>query len=225
MTTSRLEKNPALIIFGRNPISGHVKTRLAMSIGDDAAANLYRAFLLDSLAAFSRSGVDVRLYLHTGQERLDRRILEANPVPFVQSGLGLGERMNQAFSESFAEGYERVAIVGSDHPSLPTEEIERGLALISDQVVVIGPSLDGGFYFLGLSKLRPELFEGVRYGENDVLDATVDRVRALDLSPVLLRPWYDIDTMEDLGLLRSDLLSNHEACPRSSEVMKHLGIM
>ena len=214
----------ALIVFGKNPLAGHVKTRLARSIGEIPAATLYRAFLLDSLEAFSTLDVDLRLYLAPSNTAIDPHVDAAFPDFLLQSGDGLGQRMSNAIKESFEAGYENVGIVGSDHPSLPVNILRQGFTEVHNGNVVLGPTEDGGYYFLALDRHRPQLFSGIQYGRPDVLEATMHKARMFHIEATLLDRWYDIDTIEDLRRLTAELKTDPDICPCTRETMKRLEI-
>lgn len=217
-------QSQALIVFGKNPLAGHVKTRLARSIGEIPAAALYRAFLLDSLEAFSTLDVDLRLYLAPSNAAVDPQVDAASPDFQLQYGDGLGERMSNAIKESFDAGYTTVGIVGSDHPSLPVNILRQGFTDVRNGNVVIGPSADGGYYFLALDRHQPQLFSGIQYGRPDVLDATVCKARMSHMDVTLLDQWYDVDTIGDLRRLTAELRADPDLCPRTRETMKGLEI-
>ena len=113
-------------------------------------------------AAQHAEGADPHRYVHPGS--------------FVQQGDGLGEKMRRAFEQTFAVGYERVVIIGTDHPTLPPAFIQEAFTrLRSPETVVIGPTEDGGYYLLGMDAPRPALFRGMTYSHGDVFAQTVAR--------------------------------------------------
>jgi glycosyltransferase A (GT-A) superfamily protein (DUF2064 family) len=67
--------------------------------------------------------------------------------------------------------------------------------------VVLGPALDGGYYLIGLTKPREELFTGVPWSNNQVLAVTQQKAKALGLSLELTTAWRDVDTAADLQSL------------------------
>ena len=89
---------------------------------------------------------------------------------FVQEGKDLGDRMKNTFSARFAEGYEQVVIIGADSPSLPLAYIRQ--AFVSKQDVVLGPSVDGGYYLIGMRGKLINLFDGIAWGGDTVLEET-----------------------------------------------------
>ncbi len=108
--------------------------------------------------------------------------------------------MFNAFSEVFAMGFERAALIGSDLPDLPIDRITAAFARLADAHVVLGPAADGGYYLMGCrpDSLLPSLFSGLTWGGATVCADTIRRVEQAGLRPALIEPWQDIDTCEDL---------------------------
>ncbi len=205
----------ALIVFARSPVAGQVKSRLTPLLSSQEAADLYRAFLMDSLAQYASLEVDVRLYM---ADEGDPGVHLYGAQLKKQYGHGLGERMEHAFRETAAEGYEQMVIIGTDHPTLPTEFImEAYEALLDVPAVCIGPALDGGYYLLGMSPLICGLFDGIVYGESNVFSLTLARAHESGASVTQLPVWYDIDTPEDLR----NLVSGETVLPPAT--MKMMG--
>jgi len=222
----------ALLIFAKVPRPGVVKTRLVPPLTPDAAAALSDAFLRDALDAWTRpdvfglgAPVAVRLYLD-GEAAPDGLPLNGATL-HAQRGDGLGARMLRAFVEAFAAGFERVVIVGTDHPTLPVAFVgEAFRALAAPFTCVLGPSDDGGYYLLGLNELAPALFEGMTYSHAAVFDETLARALEAGLQPVLLPPWYDVDTPEALRRLLGE--AEDDVPPRTraalARLRKHPGL-
>jgi rSAM/selenodomain-associated transferase 1 len=122
-----------------------------------------------------------------------------------QTGADLGERMHQALAALFAQGYRRVVLIGSDLPHLPAQTFRLGFeSLRRDAEVVLGPSADGGYYLIGLTRPQPQLFD-LPMSTPDVLRQTLERVERLSLRLTLLPGNFDIDTAADLEKLRTFL--------------------
>ncbi|WP_236685578.1 TIGR04282 family arsenosugar biosynthesis glycosyltransferase [Geobacter pickeringii] len=141
----------ALLIFAKKPTPGRVKTRLVPPLSAVEAAELYRCMLFDVLANVGQiTGVALHLcYGEGGRDYFEATMPSVGLFP--QEGDDLGERMAGAFRRAFAQGYRRVAIVGTDSPDLPPEFVERAYELLADPDVdvVFGPSADGGTTFWG----------------------------------------------------------------------------
>lgn len=212
----------SLIVFAKPPIQGEVKTRLHTGIEPAEATDLYAAFLEDSLAQYQRLGPDVRLYVSGDTSDIERRT--GNQFhSFQQSGEDLGHRMQHAFAETFAAGYQRIAIIGTDHPSLPDDFIELAFrTLARPQSVVIGPAEDGGYYLLGMNEFYPQLFESMTFSREDVFERTVDRAVGTSAELTILPTWYDVDRPETLTRLLADLSKNGQRAPRTRAVLLRL---
>ena len=186
---------------------GQVKTRLSPPLSQEEAALLYEAFLGDALefyAAADAFGLDesvvVRLYL-AGAESRPGAFAQGSITTHRQKGDGLGPRMLRAFAETFAAGYERIVVIGTDHPTLPPAFVGEAFRALSEPfTVVLGPSTDGGYYLLGLNELYAPLFE-MEYSHGSVFEHTLERAIEEGARPVVLPEWYDVDDMGSLQRL------------------------
>jgi glycosyltransferase A (GT-A) superfamily protein (DUF2064 family) len=123
----------------------------------------------------------------------------------LQRGDGLGARMHHAFLDAFAAGYERVAVIGTDHPTLPLDFVALTFEMLkTPRRIVIGPSEDGGYYLMGLNEVYADLFD-MDYSHAAVFDDTLRVAAATSAETVVLPPWYDVDTPGDLRRLAADL--------------------
>ena len=216
----------AIIVFAKNPTPGKVKTRLAPELGLEAAADLYGALLIDTMVRCSRLDAAVRLYLSPTTEPISTTVEPFDKKRLRQRGSSLGPRMKHAFEDTFDDGYRPVVIIGSDHPTLPLSIIEQAFTeLRRPDTVVIGPSRDGGYYLLGLSEPSSVLFDGMKYSHRKVFIQTVARARSAGLKVVTLKPWYDIDTAEDVRRLAIDLSVEETACPNTRRWLLEAGLI
>lgn len=185
----------ALIIFTRNPELGKVKTRLAKTVGDESALKIYQ-FLLKHTAAITQN-LHVDKYVFYS-ETIHRDDLW-NPDIFrkkLQRGDDLGQRMENAFVELFAMGYEKVVIVGSDIYELSQQDIEQAFNTLETTQIVLGPATDGGYYLLGMKDLHPKIFRKKNWGTDSVLRDTLRDVKTVKY--VLLAEKNDVDYFEDI---------------------------
>ncbi|MFB3132985.1 MAG: TIGR04282 family arsenosugar biosynthesis glycosyltransferase [Rhodothermales bacterium] len=196
----------ALIVFAKRPEPGAVKTRLTETLTPEEAARLYEAFLRDALSQYQALDVDARLYLSPPAGPIPEDLVPEGVSLHQQQGPGLGARMKIAFVESFGDGYQRLVIIGTDHPTLPTAFIEQAFdALRRPLSICIGPSDDGGYYLLGMNDFYPEVFHDMRYSHADVFEQTLERADRTSAHLTILPPWYDVDTPETLRRLVIDL--------------------
>lgn len=194
MVMERMSQD-ALVIFAGDPIIGQVKTRLSEDIGEMGALALYRVFLNNILAESNLFSGD--LFVATTEAKTD---YFSGYHTFLQKGRDLGERMFNAFREMFDKGYNRVIIVGSNIPELTVEPIELSVLLLKENNVVIGPSQGGGYYLIGISKggLLADMFKGIAWGSDTVLDDIIANMARLNLTYKLLEKRNNIYTLDDL---------------------------
>lgn len=192
----------ALILMTRVNIPGRTKTRLMKMLSGEECARLHRCFLLDLFNVFEIIKDDIDIYLtYTPIDCFN--ILE-DIVPsyikcFPQEGKNLGEKMLNAFSYLLDKGYEKVSLMGSDVPSIQAQDILSSFEALDKSDISLGPTLDGGYYLIGMKKTHKELFEEkLKWGNKSVLEGTIDIANNLNLKIELIKKLRDIDTKEDL---------------------------
>lgn len=197
-----------LVIMAKAPLAGQVKTRLTPPLTPLQAAALARALLEDTARAVSdvtEARLIVAVAPAAGVSLVQAMIPQAEVVPQAEGALG--DRMAAVMHERFGRGGSAVLVLGSDHPTVPRAAIARAVAWLRDGTdqVVLGPTEDGGYYLMGLTRPHPELFEGIPWSSPAVFRRTVARAEALRLPVRRLACWHDVDTPEDLARLREEL--------------------
>ena len=199
------KKDNAVILFARDPILGQVKTRLSSSFNDETILRLYTCFVEDSLEKI-RQVDNADCFVGISPSNISgffNGIEDSDTRLFIQQGKDLGDKMRQAFVDRFSDGYKKVVIIGSDSPSLPVSYINK--ALNSDKDLILGPSTDGGYYLIAMTGKVSEVFDGIAWGTEQVLNETLNRVKKAGVSLELLPVWYDVDFPEDLKFLKTHL--------------------
>jgi len=201
----------ALGILAQAPVPGRVKARLADEVGPSVAAEVYWQLGRRVIAAVAAPGLRTTVWYAPAHEAAFVREwlegvgrVELRPQP---AGT-LGARLTFAFARHFQDGAARsgsgVVIVGTDCPGVDRRLVNEAFTALTRFDLVMGPTLDGGYYLLGLRAPAPELFHDVRWGTGAVAAQTRARAAALGLRAQLLRPLRDVDTARDaraLGLL------------------------
>lgn len=149
-----------LIILGRFPKVGNVKTRLAKDIGEKKAVLFYKncaenIFLeiekLDNTKLFFyyadfKNKLEIKNWVGKKFECIDPKFSD------------IEKNLHYAFSNCFKLGFEKVVSVATDVPQLSTKIIDQAFKALDKNDVVIGPDNDGGFYLFGVKKFYPNLF-------------------------------------------------------------------
>lgn len=184
-----------LLIFTRNPELGKCKTRLAATIGDKSALEIYK-FLLEHTVTITRN-LNVKKQVCYSEEIWKDDIWNASFFDKkVQKGGSLGERMANAFLEGFEAGFEKICIIGSDMHDLEQDDLEEAFSSLNQQDFVIGPASDGGYYLLGMKSFSPDLFKNKDWGSETVLKNTLIDLKNEKVH--VLETRNDIDRYEDI---------------------------
>jgi rSAM/selenodomain-associated transferase 1 len=195
-------------LFVKHPTAGEVKTRLAGEVGVDQAAKLYAAFLRDLIDRFRRFPAERRLGF-TPDEPAARsyfeRLAAADYRLWPQPARDLGERLRAFFRDHVRNRDDRAVVIGSDSPTLPSDYVRDAFERLDAVDVILGPAADGGYYLLGMRYPPAEVFRGISWSEATVLEETVERLRDRRRTFSLLPVWYDVDSPEDLRMLRGHL--------------------
>ncbi len=192
----------AIIIFGRYPHPGKVKTRLASSIGDDTAAEFYRLCAEHTFRQLTPFLSHSSIFFYCADSE-DFSLTHEWVTPYrftteIQSGSTLGERMRSAFDSAFQTGAKQVIIIGTDAPDISSEVLQTSVAALENADIVIGPALDGGYYLLGMKQPNKDLFGDIPWSTDTVFQATIEKAQSHHLTTQLLPVLTDIDTLEDL---------------------------
>jgi hypothetical protein len=202
--------NKALIIFIKNPIKGKVKTRIAQTVGDDCALDIYLELSkITRENAFLLRGVNCYVFYSDFIES-DDEWSTAHFQKCLQTGHDLGERMLNAF-DFVLKKHSCACIIGSDCPTLSADILRQSFDKLRDFDCVLGPSTDGGYYLLGmknegesienggfdLKKTLKHLFSNMVWSTDQVLTHTLQRIKQNNQTVALLPELTDIDEEAD----------------------------
>ncbi len=190
-----------VLFFVKYPKEGEVKERLSAALGETMTVELYRNFVLDLLSTLEKLGSRfwICFYPDNLQEKF-KRWLGMQYCYMPQKGEDLGQRMKNSFIQAFAEGFQRVIIIGSDIPDLPGTIINEAFLFLETHDAVVGPSFDGGYYLIGFryNNFSPRVFEGINWSTDTVFQETMKILKKAGCKIHVLPEWRDIDTLADL---------------------------
>ncbi len=200
--------NPtAFAIMAKAPAPQGVKTRLAPALGPSQRHALALALLQDRVDQLNRlSGSDVFLAFTPDEARgVLAQLLGGRAQLIAQRGDCFGQRLFAVTEVLFARGYRRVLLIDADSALVPDRSLEAAAAALMEVDVVLGPTLDGGYYLIGQRAPCAALYQNIRYSTAAVLDQTVARAQQAQLRVQLLPTSYDVDEPRDLKRLARDL--------------------
>ncbi|MBF0137025.1 MAG: glycosyltransferase [Magnetococcales bacterium] len=233
-----------LLVFGKYPRVGHVKTRLAPAIGFPAAQQLYKAFLSDAACRFipPREGhcYDVK-WVYSPKDSdfpqmirsmhslcgFEEKKIDASLDSILFSGHDIddiGEMQINQLKWARNSGYESVIIIGTDSPHHSKDTISKAFERLEDNDVVIGPSTDGGYYLLGLRNIW-DIIDGIDMSSRHVINNLVARANAANRRVGYVETITDIDDWDDLQVLIKKISPSHgEPCRNTWKTLKKLGL-
>ena len=198
-------------LFAKAPLAGRVKTRLSPTLSPEEAAEVAGACLADTLERLTRRrDLTLTLFLDGEADEALLGLATRLGVPIRPQAEGsLGARLRVALGGLLEAGHVGVIAVGSDSPTLPPTRVAAAAAALRAHDAVLGPTEDGGYYLIGVSRPAWALFEGIPWGTSGVARATRDRAAEAGISLAELEPWYDVDDADTLrrAIADSDLQS------------------
>lgn len=146
----------AIIVLAKAPVAGRVKTRCCPPCSPAQAAILAEAALADTLTTVAATDAHCKVLALDGSPG---RWLAAGFDVIRQRGRGLGERIDNAFSDVGGPA----VLIGMDTPQVDVAMLDRALGALQRPTVdaVVGPATDGGFWLLGLAEPVVDLCAGV----------------------------------------------------------------
>ncbi|MBI1228069.1 MAG: DUF2064 domain-containing protein [Bacteroidetes bacterium] len=185
----------ALIIFIKNPIPGKVKTRLAATLGDEMALQVYRA-LLERIRQVTEPLPVAKYLFYSDFIEENDEWLPTHFTKKLQYSGDLGERMGDAFEQVLRQ-HQQAVIMGSDVPGITPAIIMEAFENLADHDFTIGGTDDGGYYLLGMNAFEPAVFRGIEWSTTAVFSQTMEAIGRLGMTCHQLPVLSDIDYAED----------------------------
>jgi rSAM/selenodomain-associated transferase 1 len=182
-------------------VVGKVKTRLASSIGNDAAVKIHIEMLKNTVEMACDSYL-AKVELHVSGNKnhslFQALVRQYGITVHLQRGKDLGERMFYALQHSLDNGG-YCLLIGTDCPVMTTDYLASALDILEQrQDVVLGPSEDGGYVLIGARQVQISWFSDIPWGGHHVLELSRQKIIASGTSYRELQPLWDIDRIQDL---------------------------
>ncbi len=207
------------------PLPGLAKTRLCPPLSPSGAASLAMCFVQDVIESALRVNPHVILaYTPTKGRAILEPALPAGLQWLEQQGDNLAERLVAAIAYAYDQGFAPIIVLGTDSPTLPPAFIEQAFGSLStgSADVVLGPTVDGGYYLVGVRKPEPNIFHDIAWSSPDTFKQTARNVRQLNFKLLTLEQWYDVDTFTDLQSLNDELLRDPNTRERAPQTYRWL---
>jgi rSAM/selenodomain-associated transferase 1 len=205
-----------LVVIAKAPVAGQAKTRLAVSVGERAAADIAAATLLDTLDAVDATPVQARVVALTGdlgQASSSRQIRSRlNDLAVVeQRGDDFSARLANAIVDAAqSAGPGPVVLIASDTPQVTVAMLTECAQALLETDVVLGLARDGGWWVLGVTDPpMADCLRDIPTSTSDTGPATLEALRAKGLAVTLMDELSDVDTVDDVMIV-------HEQCAPDS---------
>lgn len=207
---------PIIIVMTRWHGINRCKRRLSKEIGSIQSAKIQEILTRNTIAVANevqRKGIaEIKLAVDGIGIKAAKRWGEFNNIPRIsmQRAGSLGTKMRRQFLETKLcstcsnKVKAPIIIIGSDLPTLTTLDLIQAVEILVHKEMVLGPSSDGGYWLIGLSKklLNPVCiwpFSGIKWGTNKVLKQTTQLATQNKISYQLTREQNDVDSLKDLS--------------------------
>lgn len=199
------------------------KQRLADDLSPRSRAALAEAMLFDVLSSIRRSARIDEILVVTADPSVAQitRWLGVDVVERQDDG-GHSEDAQAGISEALRRGAGRVALLPADCPLLDAGELDRHVGITPRSALIVPDRHGTGTNGLVLS---PPTAFAPAFGP-DSCARHVSRARAAGVSFAVERIGslaFDLDTPEDLGVLRDALILNPARAPRTAQMIWELG--
>jgi rSAM/selenodomain-associated transferase 1 len=217
----------AIAILSKAPKPGVAKTRLCPPLSPESAAELSKCFLEDTiLLASTVPGADTFIAYTPSDCTEDMQQFAGVNRLICQPEGDLGHRQACCIQNLFNRGYSAVLLVRVDCPTLPPDNITRAVRILVSEhrsTIVLGPSVDGGYYLLGVTRPEPELFRNIVWSTPLIARQLIQRANMLHIPVTVLPQWHDVDTINDLMNLRNEISSDISYALRAPKTAEWLG--
>lgn len=195
-------KRCAIICFVKTPGLSKPKTRLAASIGEEKALQIYLRLVQCMSETFDLlKGESLDLIWAVNESNGGGHYLWEGREIWTQPEGTLGEKLF-AMEERASKTYQNWIFVGSDTPALDALLILKAVKFLRDNDFVTGPSLDGGFYLWGSrKKLEKQRWLSTPYSTSETLrflTQDLENIKYLETLP-------DLDHVEDIEKVKKSM--------------------
>jgi glycosyltransferase A (GT-A) superfamily protein (DUF2064 family) len=205
-----------VLVVAKAPEPGRAKTRLAATVGNDLAANIAAAALLDTLDAVAATPVAARVVALTGDlnEAAGGTELRERLATFTvieQRGEDFADRLaNAHFDSGQGSPNNPVLQIGMDTPQVTAELLADCARQLLQATAVLGLARDGGWWILGLqTPAAAKWLRGVPMSQPDTGELTLKALHDNGIDVTLVRKLADVDVVDDVPAVR-------EACSPQS---------
>ena len=212
-TKARLNKNkkPTIVLMTRWHAIYRCKSRLSEDIGALHAAKIQEKLTNHTIKVarkIQKEGLaDVKVAIDGIGIQAAKKWALRNKIQKIETqGAGnLGTKMKRQFLKTHSYQIRKpIILIGTDLPTISHFDLVQAIQILKNKEMVLGPSMDGGYWLIGLSKnlLNPLCawpFSGINWGSDKVLQKTIQLASLNQINYQLLQTKNDLDNIVDLS--------------------------
>jgi uncharacterized protein len=218
-------RNDVVIVQLRNPAGQGEPTPVLRVFDDERMRMLKRAFFEDTVRQVAEiKDIDIKLavapldrvsWAHDAVESLmDRyprrpeyRNLADRVEILTQDVAPLEDRTASNLKHCLDSGYKRAVLVGGFTPTLDPDRVKDALGNLQKHPIILGPTIEGGCYLIGLRCDCPEALGLVTVGSDVAYKRSTAALANAGLSWQEIELSYDVGHQEDLEFVINEI--NH----------------
>ena len=200
-----------VLVVAKAPVPGEAKTRLAAGVGEQAAADIAAAALLDTLDAVASAPIEGRVVAFTGDlheasnsDEIRDRLADFTVLP--QRGKDLAERLAIAHLDA-AAAFTGLPVlqIGMDTPQVTADLLSDCARELLACDAVLGPARDGGWWVLGVTNAAmADCLRSIPTSRSDTGVVTLTALRDTGVDVSLVPVLAEVDTAADVDAGRRD---------------------
>lgn len=199
-----------VLVMAKEPLAGHVKTRLCPPFTPAQAAEYASAALADTLEAVAGCGAGRKVLA-----------LDGSPGPWLPAGFHVVAQHGATFNERLARAWHDAGgpgvQIGMDTPQVTADLLDGSLNAIAPGRALLGETLDGGWWALGLPAPDGAAFDDVVMSRSDTVRQQRAQLCRLGYDVFDLARLTDVDHFAD-----AVTVAEHAPHLRSSTVLRSL---
>ncbi len=221
--TQTTQKQDALIISVRNPMTQADRPESLRLFTDQQMLTLKTAFVEDTLCTCAQiAGVDLKVAIAPpARAKIVKKALKNLAARFprrktmttlaerveilTQDVAPYEERLRETISYVFDEGYQRVLLIGGYNPTIMKDTLTMAFRQLRNHPIIIGPTIRGGLYLLGLETNRPDILEDVPLSSDRAYATLIEQLKQQNLQWQEMELWYDVRHQEDIDFIVRDI--------------------
>ena len=192
---------PVLIVFAKKPELGKVKTRLCPPLSSLQAMQVAKFVIKKSIENFSKhwlGEVELCVWPDSNDVMIEALCADFGIAQSAQVSGDLGEKMYAAIFEKIGMGHNAM-VIGADVPHCSAQILKTAYKALKADKNVIGPTVDGGYYCIGVNNPKATMFENVSWGSEQAYAQTLSSCAHENINfDVTLPRLNDLDDFKDL---------------------------